>query len=155
MAEIMIKKEDFSKAKELLNKLLSEFSGTAYSNVASKYYADILRKEGDLKGAIGYYENAIDNRRGDFNANIQYTIGQLYEAMGDMDNAIVEYMKVAYVYPDSTKIVVASQMSSARLFEKQVKWQDAEKIYKKISAMEVKESSYARERLLWIKRNKR
>ena len=151
----MITKDDFSKAKELLNSIIAEFKDTAYANITSKYLGDILKKEGEFSKAIEYYKKAIDSRRGDFNANIQYMIGQLYEAKGDIDDAIAEYMKVAYVYPDSTRIMVTSQMASARLFEKKTKWEDAEKIYKKISNMEVKESSYAKERLEWIRRNKR
>jgi len=68
--------------------------------------------------------------------------------------AIVEYMKVGYIYPDSIDIVVGSQLACAGLLEKQDKWQEAEKFYEKVSAMDVDESSYARERLEWIRRNK-
>ncbi|MEE8317706.1 MAG: tetratricopeptide repeat protein, partial [Candidatus Omnitrophota bacterium] len=120
-----------------------------------KYFGDVLRKEGRIKEAIEYYRKAIDNRRGDFNAGIQHTIGQLYEELEDFDNAVTEYFKVGYIYPDSTRIVVDSQLASARLFEKQKKWQDAERLYKKMSMMDIKESAYAKERLNWIRRNKR
>ena len=152
---ILIKKGNFVKAKEVLNKLIMDFEGTAYVNIASKYFGDILRGEGESNEAIEYYKKALDNRRGDFNADIQYTIAQLYERLGEVDNAIAEYLKVGYIYPDSTRIVVSSQMACARLFEKQKKWHEAERLYKKISVIGSKESSYARERLEWIKRNKR
>ena len=122
--------------------------------MASKYFADILRKEGKLKNAIEYYKSALDSKRGDFNANIQYIIAKLYEELGDSENAVSEYMKVAYIYPDSAQIVIASQLACARLFEKQKDWDSAAKLYKKISLIDAKESVYARERLSWIKRNK-
>ena len=63
-------------------------------------------------------------------------------------------MKVGYVYPDSIAIVVDSQLQAARLFEKESRWDDAERLYKKISVMDAADSEYARQRLEWIKRNK-
>jgi len=155
IAEILIKKRNFIRAKQVLKTFIVDYEGTTYVKAASKYFGDILRKEGEFKEAVEYYKEALDNRRGDFNANIQYMIAELYEELEDFDNAIAEYMKVGYIYPDSTRIVVASQLACARLFEKQKKWQDAEKLYKKISLMDVEESTYARERLSWIRRNKR
>ena len=102
IAEILIKKGNLVKAKEVLAKLIVDFEGTDYVKVASKYFGDILRKEREFRDAIRYYRDALDSRRGDFNADIQYTIGQLYEELEDLDNAVVEYMKVGYIYPDST-----------------------------------------------------
>ena len=142
-------------AKEVLEKVIVDYKDTPYTGVGSRYLGDILRTEGDLEKAIDYYKKALTSRRGDFNANIQYAIGGLYEELGDFDNAVAEYMKVKYVYPDSTRAVVDSQLACARLFERQKKWDAAEKLYKKISLMDVVESAYARERLSWIKRNKR
>jgi len=122
--------------------------------VASKYLGDISRKEKGFKDAIKYYRDALDGRRGDFNADIQYTIGQLYEELEDFDNAVAEYMKVGYIYPDSTRVVAVSQLDCARIFEKQKKWQEAERLYKKVSMMDAEKSTYAKERLGWIRRNK-
>ena len=113
-----------------------------------------MRKEGSIKDAINYYKESIDDRRGDFNAGIQLTIGQLYEEAGDVDNAIAEYMKVGYIYPDSTGIVANTALLCGRLLEKQNKIEEAVKLYKKISDMDAKESGLAKERLKAIEERK-
>jgi tetratricopeptide (TPR) repeat protein len=151
IAEFLIKEGDFKEAKKVLQMIMQKFNGTPYINLASKYFGDILRKEGDFKDAIEYYRGALDNRRGDFNAEIQYLIGRLYEKLGDIDNAIVEYMKVGYIYPDSTRIVSMAQLGCAKLFEKQKKWDEAERLYEKLSMMDVEESIPAKKRLEWIR----
>jgi len=137
-----------------LSKIIASMKELGYANVASKYLGDILKKEGQFKEAIEHYKEAIDSRRGDFNAKIQFEIADLYEKLEDNESAIAEYMKVGYVYPDSIAIVVDSQLQAARLFEKESRWDDAERLYKKISVMDAADSEYARERLEWIKRNK-
>jgi tetratricopeptide (TPR) repeat protein len=96
----------------------------------------------------------LDSRRGDFNAGIQLTIGQLYEELGDIDNAIAEYMKVGYIYPDSSEIVASATLSCGRLLEKQNKIEEAVKLYKKISEMDTKEAEFAKERLKAIEERK-
>jgi tetratricopeptide (TPR) repeat protein len=155
MAEIYMKKGNLVKAKEILKEFVLNFDRTHYVNVASKYLGDISRKEGKSKEAIKYYEKALDNRRGDFNANIQYEIGRLYSDIENFEDAVAAFMKVAYIYPDSTNVVVESQLDCAKIFEGQKKWADAEKLYTKIAVMDVKESTYARERISWIRRNKK
>jgi len=134
---------------------MTDYEGTSYSKVASKYLGDVFKKEKDFINSIEYYKQALDSRRGDFNANIQYTIAALHEELGEVDDAILEYMKVGYIYPDSIRIVADSHLNCAKLFEKQKKWSDAEKLYEKLSIMDVEEAVYARERLSWIRRNKR
>ena len=86
-----------------------------------------------------------------------YRIGESFFALKKYSEALDAFKKIvpgSYIYPDSIDIVVGSQLACAGLLEKQDKWQEAEKFYEKVSAMDVDESSYARERLEWIRRNK-
>jgi len=152
--EILMNKNAYSKAKQRLLKFTEDYKGTAFVKIASKYLGDIFRKEGILKDAINYYKESIDEHRGDFNAGLQLSIGQLYEELGDMDNAISEYLKVGYIYPDSAEIVSKAHLACAKLFEREKKWQEAEKLYRKIASMDTKEAVYAKERLKIIEENK-
>ncbi|MFA4991831.1 MAG: tetratricopeptide repeat protein, partial [Candidatus Omnitrophota bacterium] len=147
ISELLMKKGDMKAAKKRLMEFRQIHRDTGFVKLASKYLGDIFREEKDLKEAIEYYKEAIDDRRGDFNAGMQFIVARLYEESGDIDSAISEYMKVWYIYPDSTDIVAEAQMACAGLFEKQGKWEDAEKIYKKIISMDVKEAPRARERM--------
>lgn len=145
--DILMKKDDLSEAKGRLLKFITDYKNTAFVKVASKYLGDIMKKEEKAKDAISYYKESLDERRGDFNAGIQLTIGQLYEELGDLDSAVAEYMKVGYIYPDSTGIVSNATILCGRLLEKQGKISEAIKLYKKISDMDTKEAEFAKERL--------
>lgn len=155
IAEFLIAENEFDRARDKLMQIMNDYSETAFVKLASKYLGDIYKKEGNVREAIKYYKLSLDDKRGDFNASIQYNIAELYEGAGDIDMAISEYMKVWYIYPDSSGIVMKAELSCARLFEKQKKWQDAEKLYKKIANMDIKETLYAKERLKVLEANRK
>jgi TolA-binding protein len=154
IVDMLIKKDDLGQAKERLLKLTIEYKNTAFVKTAYKYLGDIAKREGDIKDAINYYKKSLDDRRGDFNAGIQFTIGRLYEESGDIESAVAEYMKVGYIYPDSTDIVANATLYCARILEKQDKIDEAVKLYKKVSEMDAKEAADAKEKLKAIETNK-
>jgi outer membrane protein assembly factor BamD (BamD/ComL family) len=51
----------------------------------------------------------LDYPKSDFAPKAQYKVGLVYEKMGQADNAIEEYIKLAYKYPDSE--LIASTIS--------------------------------------------
>jgi len=49
--------------------------------------------------------------------------------------------------------VVKSYLRLARIFEDKNDWEEAKKIYERISSMNIDESKFAQERLEWINKN--
>ena len=109
------------------------------------------RKE--YREAIGYYQRALEKSEGAVKAEIQFRIARCYQSQKNLDQAKIEYLKVAYLYPEHISWAVEAKIRAAYIFEQEEKWDEARTIYEKLASTELKEAKYAQKRLEWIKDN--
>ena len=105
----------------------------------------------DYAKAIGYLKQAQTAEDTDFNAQIQYDIAECHELNNDLENAIIEYLKISYMYPQNTFWAARAELKCANLLERMQRWDQAIKVYTRLAQRKVKESEYAIKRLDWLK----
>jgi len=136
-----------------LKGITEKYPGTQFEKVADKKIGDIFKQRKLYNAAIERYRLAITEAQSDFNAETQFLIGECYEEAGDADQAIAEFLKVKYLYPELTKWSGRAGLRAATLFENKGRWKDARKIYEELSGTKLQEAKYARERLEWMEDN--
>jgi TolA-binding protein len=124
---------------------------------------DAYVKLGDLYRKGSYFDKSIEAYQKAFNlasdssqienSQIQFKLAEAIEGGKDFNRAIETYLKIPYLYPRDTRWVVKSYLRVARIFEDKENWEEAKKIYEKISQENVEEAKFAVERLEWIKEN--
>ncbi|MDD5423800.1 MAG: tetratricopeptide repeat protein, partial [Candidatus Omnitrophica bacterium] len=136
-----------------LKTIIEKYPGTQFEKVASRRIGDILKERGLYNAAVEKYKVAITETQSNFNAETQYLIGECYEESGDAEQAIPEFLKVKYLYPEVKRWSGRAQLRAATLFEGRQRWKDAAKIYEELASGKYEEAKYAKERLDWIKTN--
>ncbi|MFH0790448.1 MAG: tetratricopeptide repeat protein [Candidatus Omnitrophota bacterium] len=127
-----------------------------YPNLASLVYpkiADIYLKIKDYEQAIGFYRKSQELVPVNEMSNIQFKIAEARQAQGKPDEAIEEYLKVAYLYSENNRLVVKSLLRVAAIYEDRDNFKEAVNIYKKIALLDAEESKYAKEKIEWIREN--
>ena len=153
IVEILTSREDNNFIINEYEKILVQYPKIAkqvYSKLAQFY--DSLNKHNK---ALELFQKALGAPVGKSeirNSQIQFNIAQILEKKGDFNSAVESYFKVTYLYPKD-KLAVKSYLRIARIFENEKKWNNAEKIYKRIIAEKIEESKFAQERLERIKEN--
>ncbi len=101
--------------------------------------------------ALEYFRRVPPNTEDDeHNAEIQYWIGECYFYIGNYDTAVVEYLKVSYLYPKLFMWGLSAEYKAAIAYEQQRKFDEAKKIYQRIINAQGIESQWgiaAQERL--------
>ncbi len=124
-----------------------------YSNLAHLVYpkiGDIYRNSANYNEAMEYYQKSLEVVPIKEMSDIQFKIAEIKQAQGKIDEAIEEYLKVTYLYPDNNDLLVKSLLRVADIYEDKQDFKEALNIYKRIAAMDVKEAKYAQERIDWI-----
>ncbi len=154
VADIFSRELDGASAMKTYQNILAtapEFKRDAYIKIA-----DVYKDEKDFTQAIDAYHKALESPKGlgqRSNAEVQFLIGDSYHLFNNPEQAIEEYLKIPYVYPNDTPWVIKSYLQVARIFENQEKWEDATTIYNKILTYQTDEAKFAQERLDWINEN--
>ena len=154
IADIFSREIDQSRAVETYENIIEnspEFKRDAYIKIARVY-----TEQGEYARAVTAYQNAIQSQMTLSeipDAELQFSIGDSYERLNQLDKAVEEYFKIPYLYSQEVSWVVKAYLRIARLLEKQEKWEDAKIIYHKIIALKTDEMKFAQERLEWIKEN--
>ncbi|GAG29513.1 unnamed protein product, partial [marine sediment metagenome] len=130
--------------------VVSKYKDTPFTRTANRKIGRILMDKGDFLQAIEYFNKAQTTEDTDFNAQIQYDIAESYELNQDPESAIVEYLKVSYMYPQNTFWAARAELKCANLLENTQRWNQAIKVYERLAGREVKESEHARKRLAWL-----
>ncbi len=115
--------------------------------------AEVYRKNQDYLKAIEAWQSALSAPKGFAeikNVEIQFFIGDLHEISNKTDQAVEEYLKVAYLYPQETAWIVKAYLRAARIFEGSEKWVEAKTVYQKIIQYKTEELKFAQERMDWI-----
>lgn len=160
MGEVILKKSELlfligkkKEGKKLLYQLAARFPQTPFGKNAARRIGTLLKEKGDNAKAIRYLERAKTGDEYEPNAQIQFEVGECYQALGEDKKALEEFLRVAYLYPKSTYWVVRANLKAGSLFEKEGKWEEAVQTYEKLSQWgRIEEAEIARERLNWIRK---
>ncbi|MFA4984090.1 MAG: tetratricopeptide repeat protein [Candidatus Omnitrophota bacterium] len=126
-----------------------------YPNLAAAVYpkiAEIYHRLGDYDEAVEFYRKSLNVAPLRQLADLQFKIAEAMETRGRFNEAIEEYLKVAYIYHDNAQLVVKALLRVAAIYENQGRKAEAVKIYRRIIAMDVEEAKYAQERINAVKK---
>ncbi|MBU0568733.1 tetratricopeptide repeat protein, partial [bacterium] len=138
---------------EALTYLANSYSRSGEAEEADKLYHSILEKFPDekvadwarlqlglahyekkaYKKAINLWTEITKNKKAEeLRAEAQFRIGDAYLAWGKEDEAIVNYLRVAYLYPNYLKWAASAQYQAATIYERKKKYEEAKKLYQGI-----------------------
>ena len=86
-------------------------------------------------------------------AQLQFLEADALELMGRTDESIAKYLSLAQEKAQDLVWTVKAYLRVAKIYEDAKDWQGAKLTYQKVVSLNVEESSYAKERLEWIKNN--
>lgn len=141
------------KAAETYQKIIDgnpEYRRDAYMKLAQVY-----RREGDYTQEAETYAKALTASQGAsgvLDVQLQFLIGDAYEAMSSWDKAVEAYLKVPYLYKNEPSWGIKAYLRAARIFENNEDWPNAKNTYEKVVAYQTEEAKYAQERIDWIGR---
>lgn len=132
----------------------------AYENIVAttpEYARDAYLKMAQLHRNNQNYEEEIETykkatkaetgKAGITNAELMFGIGDTYEVMGRIEEAVDYYLKIPDQYPDQTIWIIKAYLRVAKIFEDRQDWEGARVTYQKIIQLKAEESKYAQERL--------
>lgn len=130
----------------------NEFVGKALHSMGKT-----LQKLNRHREAISTFEQIQNVEEEDQAAEIQFRMAECYQKLEELEEAILEYLKVVYLYPASSNWTLRAQESVAICLEKQGRIDDASKVYGKILDADPDgvKGELARQRLKEIKSQKR
>jgi len=149
ISDIYLAQDNFDAALSTLESTLKDFPHLEH--LIFPKIADTYAKLNKLDLAIQFYRKSLKIVPVKEMSNVQFKIAESLQAEGKNNEAIEEYLKVSYLYPDDLVLVVKSMLRVAALYEDKDKFKEAENIYKKIIGMNVDEAKFAQERINWIK----
>lgn len=160
IGEALLRKSELSflvgkkeEGRKILHQILDQFPNSHFEKRAARKMGDLLKEEGRYPEAIAFLEKAKTGDAYEPNAQIQFEMGECYEALGNGEKALEEFLRLSYLYPKSTYWVMRSYLKIGALFEKQGKWEEAVQTYEKLTEWHrLEEAEIARRRLEWIKR---
>jgi TolA-binding protein len=124
---------DSKKAQDFYLRVISQYPDTEAAQWARFRQGGIFLAQKDYEKAIAFYkEIVLGGGPRALSARAQYAIGECLAAKGELDDAIVEYLKVGYLYPEEKKWASTGQIQAAQIYERQGKWEEAIKIYEVI-----------------------
>ncbi len=127
-----------------------------YRRDALMHIAEIHKQDDHPEKALETYQTALNALQGSSShdkTEIFFLTGDLFEQMNQPDQASEQYLKAIYLGGTLTPWTIKSYLRTARIFEDQQKWEEAQAIYKKLIDLKVEESKYAQERFDWIQAN--
>jgi len=89
-------------------------------------------KHGECEQAISSFGRAVAGSDPEIAVEAQFRIGECYAELEERDKAIVEYLKVIYLYPSYLSWVSAAQFRAANIYEDLDKEEEALKLYQKV-----------------------
>lgn len=146
--DIYFTKSELDKALAQYQEVVS--SGEGLKKTACLKIAQVYRLQGQADKAMAVLADALGQEGTVSNAEIQFSIAELLEEKGSVQEALEAYSKVFYLYPDNETWVVKALLRVARIYENQEKWTEVENILKKILQYNVPEVKYAKEKLQWL-----
>ncbi|MFH1457882.1 MAG: tetratricopeptide repeat protein [Candidatus Omnitrophota bacterium] len=149
IADIYVKQENLESAIKAYQEISREYPNLThliYPKMAQLYY-----KTADFSQALNFYRKSLDVVSVREMGNIHFKIAEVLQAQGTLDEAIEEYLKVAYLYPENDLLAIKALLRVAQIYEDKENFKEAARIYEKIVSIDAEEAKYAQERIDWIK----
>jgi tetratricopeptide (TPR) repeat protein len=121
-----------AEAKQIWQDMLQRASKDASMADVSVELGLLLQSEGEHRKAIEQFGRAVTQGTPEIAARAQYEIGRTYTLLKDYQQATVELMKVAYLYPQQQRWVQRALFQAAGNYEQEQKWPEALAVYQKI-----------------------
>ena len=112
--KIYFEMDKLSLAAAMSQRLQREFPNSEFVDAALISLADVARKQGDFRRAIGIYTSVLRLQKSPLRGEAQFGIAESYEAMAQavegpaaaqlFDRAFQEYKKVFDLFPDSGRV---------------------------------------------------
>lgn len=148
IAEIFTREMDPVKAAETYRNII--LTSPEYTRDALLKIAQIDRKAGKLSDELQVYESALAAPKGASalkDVQLQFLLGDTYEAMNEPDKAVEAYIKVPYVHSRERDWVVKAYLRIGKIYENKEEWDKAVIAYEKVAGMDVDEAKFAKERI--------
>lgn len=103
LASLEYQKENYTSAVELFKKVLEDYSDSHLAASSAMNTAVCYEQLNDPESAVKYYQLVFDNYgdRSSEAPHAKFSIGRIYEGMGDPAKAIESYRELSTVYPNS------------------------------------------------------
>ncbi|MFA5320196.1 MAG: tetratricopeptide repeat protein [Candidatus Omnitrophota bacterium] len=144
VADIYVKQGKAEAAMKVYKEILSVYphmSGLVFPRMGELYLS-----AGDKEDAVSSYRQALKCVSFKEMPEIHFKLADILQTQGRQEEAVEEFMKIYAFYPES-EVSLKALLRVAGLYEVKEDFKEAGKIYEKISAMQVPEAKYARERL--------
>ena len=145
IADILIKQDKLDQARIIYQEAIKK--SPALASLIYPKISHIYEKRDDFEQAIRFYRQALSLASVREAPSLQFKIARACEKKGDYHQAIEEYLKIPYLYPTDSQLVVKAYLSCAQIYEDREDWLNARDIYSKVASMDVEEAKYAKERL--------
>ncbi|MDD5730330.1 MAG: tetratricopeptide repeat protein [Candidatus Omnitrophica bacterium] len=150
IADIYLKQDKPEAAYNAYQDVLKNYPNLNY--LAFPKIADYLYSAKKYDEAVDYYRKSLDIVPAKDIAYIQFKIAETRQSQGKPKDAVEEYLKVSYLYPENSALVVKSLLRVGKIYEDQEDYKRAFDMYQKVSAMDVPEAKFARENMEQIKK---
>ena len=94
--------------------------------------ARLFIEEERLNEAQRLLKNVVESTTDETAAEAQFLLGRIAQARGGAQEAVGEFLKVKYLYPEYTSWVVAALYEAALADEELRRWEEARKLYRTI-----------------------
>lgn len=145
IAQICIRTGDFDEALRICEQTLAQ--NVNLSATIIPMIAQVYKEKGDLKEAIKFFREALNKVPLKQASGVQFNLAMCLEEAGKKDEAIEEYLKLVYLYPEDRSEAVKSYLRVAMIYEDKEEYEKAGYTYGKILEMNVPESKFAKERI--------
>jgi tetratricopeptide (TPR) repeat protein len=122
----------FDEAVEILQQSLDRYPQQPFLSEVNLKTGYALQKLGEYEQAIPHLGQAVAGSDPNIAAEAQFRIGECYAHLQERDKAIVDYLKVVYLYPEQTQWVSQAQFRAANMYEEIGKEEEAMLLYQKI-----------------------
>ncbi len=120
------------------------------SQIAAKSVAaigEIYAKKSRFVEAAAFMSQHMDAVPSEEKANMHFAIAGHLESGKRMEEAVEEYLKAAYLFPEQKDTAVKSYFRAARIYESVEKFPEAAVLYDRLIGLNTPEAKIARERL--------
>jgi len=150
IADLLAREDEPDKAIDMYQEKLKDYPELAH--LIYPKIADIRFQQGQYDEALSLYKKALTLVPTRQMADIQFKIAEVFQAQSKTSEAIEEYLKVPYLYSGNKPLEVKALLRAAAIYENEENVSEALKVYEKISALDVPEAKFARERIEALKK---
>ncbi|MFH1009246.1 MAG: tetratricopeptide repeat protein [Candidatus Latescibacterota bacterium] len=102
-----------------------------------------LMKLGDYEEAIAVFQKNMPAADAETKAALRFYVGQCRAMAGNYEEAVIEYLKVAYLHRSEAMWAVTAEYEAGKAYEKLNRLSEAENVYQRIKARYGSESEWA------------